>query len=231
MTAMTKALRLAPMLLLLAVAPAVAACEYVSREQVDLAHVLPPPPQPDSETQSRELREVLDLQAKRTPQQAERAVGDNKSAVKRFADAVGIDIGKKKLPRTAAFLKGVTSNASAVIPKDAWNRQRPFVVSTDVHPIGKTPKSASYPSAHATRGYLVALVLAEMLPEKRDALLARGREYGENRIIAGDHFRSDVEAGRRAAEAIEKAMLQSSSFRHDLANAKSELRPALGLAN
>src|SRR5262249_32947317 len=188
------------------------------------------PPAADSEAQKRELAVVLEAQGKRTPQQAERAVADNKSAPKRVADVLGLDVTKKKLSKTAALLKAVAADATAAIPKDAWNRHRPSAVGAEVKPIGKTPKSASYPSAHATRGYLVALVLAEMVPEKRAALLARGREYGDNRVAAGDHFPSDVEAGRLAATTIAAAMMQNKSFRHDLDEAKSELRHPLGLA-
>src|SRR5262249_60463286 len=133
---------------LLATASRAAAEPYVSRGQLELAHVLPGPPAADSEAQKRELAVVLEAQGKRTPQQAERAVADNKSAPKRVADVLGLDVTKKKLSKTAALLKAVAADATAAIPKDAWNRQRPFAVSAEVKPIGKTPKTAAYPSAH-----------------------------------------------------------------------------------
>ena len=42
---------------------------------------------------------------------------------------------------------------------------------------------------------LFAEVLAEIYPDQRDALLARGRQIGFDRIIGGVHYPSDVVAG------------------------------------
>lgn len=34
-----------------------------------------------------------------------------------------------------------------------------------------------------------------MVPEKRPQIMARAWEYGENSLVAGIHFRADIEAG------------------------------------
>jgi acid phosphatase (class A) len=68
-----------------------------------------------------------------------------------------------------------------------------------------------------------------MVPEKAVALFARGREFGDDRVILGVHFPSDVEAGRFAATALATALMQDPAFLKDFAEAKSELRRALGL--
>ena len=68
-----------------------------------------------------------------------------------------------------------------------------------------------------------------MLLEKRESLFARACEYGQSRVIAGDHFPSDVEAGRIAATAIAVAFMQKEEFLRDFAEAKAELRRELGL--
>ena len=82
---------------------------------------------------------------------------------------------------------------------------------------------------HATRGYLAAIILSNMLPEKSESLFARGREYGQNRVLAGVHFPSDIEAGRLAATAMVGAFMQNEKFMKDFAEAKAELRSVLGL--
>ena len=68
-----------------------------------------------------------------------------------------------------------------------------------------------------------------MVPEKSAALYARGAEYGLNRVLAGVHFPSDVEAGRISATVIAAAMMRNPNFQKEFEAAKIELRRALGL--
>ncbi|MNC95162.1 hypothetical protein D3C83_122130 [compost metagenome] len=67
-----------------------------------------------------------------------------------------------------------------------------------------------------------------MVPEKSVELFARGIETGDNRLIAGVHFPTDLVAGRRAAVAIAVALAANPTYQADLAAAKMELRTALG---
>jgi acid phosphatase (class A) len=87
----------------------------------------------------------------------------------------------------------------------------------------------SYPSGHAAFGMSCAILLAEMVPEQRDALFVRGRQYGLSRLIVGAHYPTDVEAGRVAAAVAAALMQQDAGFRGDLEAARLELRAALGL--
>ena len=48
----------------------------------------------------------------------------------------------------------------------------------------------------------MGMVLARMLPEKRDELYARIADYGHSRMIAGVHYRSDIDAGKVLGSAI-----------------------------
>jgi acid phosphatase (class A) len=134
-------------------------------------------------------------------------------------------------PTVAALFDKVRGDASVAFSagKDAWNRPRPFEVSTDVNPVGDRPGGSSYPSGASTNGYLTAILLADMVPEKARALFAHGREFGDDRVILGVHFPSDIEAGRLAATALATALLRDPAFMKEFAEAKSELRQALGL--
>src|SRR6185312_10394706 len=89
--------------------------------------------------------------------------------------------------------------------------------------------SASYPSAHATYGAALGVVLAEMIPEKKDAIYRRIQDYGYSRIVSGAHFRSDVYAGNVAGAAIAAALLNDENFRNQLKEIKGELRKDVGL--
>ena len=68
-----------------------------------------------------------------------------------------------------------------------------------------------------------------MVPEKAAALYARGREFGNNRIVLGVHFPSDIEAGRLAATAIAIALMENPAFIKEFDEARAPLRMALGL--
>ena len=84
-----------------------------------------------------------------------------------------------------------------------------------------------YPSGHSAWGWAVALVLAEMLPERADAILVRGRAVGEGRAICGVHNYSSIVAGQTVGAAIVAAEHRTPAFQADLAAAKAELQAAL----
>lgn len=59
--------------------------------------------------------------------------------------------------------------------------------------------SPSYPSGHTTYGYTESLVLALLVPERYQQMIARAAEYGNNRIVVGAHYAMDVLGGRAVA--------------------------------
>jgi hypothetical protein len=66
-------------------------------------------------------------------------------------------------------------------------------------PLMNLSNSPSYPSGHTTYGYMGSLVLAALVPERYQQMIARGAEYGNDRIIMGAHYAMDVIAGRTLA--------------------------------
>ncbi len=210
---------------------AAAEATFVTPDRFDLTKLLAPAPAPDSEQQKRDLADVLAVQKARTSAQADRALADASAGAFGFADVLGPNFNAEHLPLTAALLAKIRGDAAVAFSagKNAWNRPRPFEVSTQVDPVGERPGGSSYPSGNSTNGFVTAIVLANMVPEKAVALFARGREFGDDRVILGVHFPSDVEAGRLAATALATALMQDPAFLKDFAEAKSELRRALGL--
>ena len=87
--------------------------------------------------------------------------------------------------------------------KDRFQRPRPNqlfkAMGLKELPEQETAKSPSYPSNHALIGSFLADWLAERFPEQSVALKALGRQLGDLRVVAGSHFPSDIEAGRRLA--------------------------------
>lgn len=204
---------------------------YVTDPSFSLAKLLPPPPAADSEEQKRDLAEVLAAQKSRTPAQVEHAEADAKINVLHFTEALGKTLTAEQVPETAVFFRKVFNDSRLLFlaSKDVWKRQRPFLVSTEVMPIGERPPSSSYPSGHGVFGQLTAIILANMVPERSAAIYERSRVYGRNRVILGVHFPTDVESGQMAATAIAALMMQNPDFQKDFAKAKAELRQAIGL--
>jgi acid phosphatase (class A) len=59
--------------------------------------------------------------------------------------------------------------------------------------------------------------------------LARGKVIGENRIVGGVHYRSDVVAGEIAGSLLAGKILQNQDFRKDYEKSRVEIRNFLGL--
>ena len=76
----------------------------------------------------------------------------------------------------------------------------------------------------------MAVLLAHMVPEKKGTLLARGSSsFSENRIVGGDHYRSDVEAGEIAGALLAAELLKDPRYKDDYESSRRELRDLLDL--
>lgn len=234
---------------------------YLPLGQLDLIHLLAPPPTLHSAQEQHDIDAVLILQNERTEAQAKRAEDDAEINIFRFADVLGPEFTPSRLPTVAAFFRKINAERTRVTNpiKDCWERPRPFVGSGVVHPVGTMSQgvtnpqgtintaphdtnspclpvepissySYSYPSGHSTFGALAAILLADMVPEKRQEIFVRGWEYGHNRIVGGVHYPTDVEAGRVAAALIVSKMEENPAFETDRAAARNELRRALNFA-
>ena len=211
-----------------AVSRASPAARYLDAGSLDIARFLPPPPAAGSPGQAQDLAAVLASQAARTPAAVEAARLDQEVSVSRFAVILGPGFTAQQLPRTFALAGAACQETSFVIlaAKRHWDRPRPFRASPEVRPVVTNASGGSYPSGHAACGYLWSILLADLVPERRDALFARGIAYGENRVLGGVHYPSDVEAGRMAAAVIAAKLYDSAAFRADLAAARAELTAA-----
>ena len=113
--------------------------------------------------------------------------------------------------------------------KEHYQRRRPFLVEEGPICIAREDwlvAQGSYPSGHAASGWLWALVLSELAPDRADALMTRGRAYGESRVVCGVHYVSDIEAGRAVAAATLSRLRIDPAFRADMETARQELARA-----
>ena len=151
----------------------------------------------------------------------------------RFADALGSPPGftPSQLPLTRVLFERIAEDESQFLngAKDAFGRPRPFVTEKRLQPVVARPPTASYPSGHSTWAVACAIVLSDMVPERRAQIFARADEYAYNREVGGVHYPSDVAAGHLAGTALAASLLQTPRFLDDEAAAAAELRRALGL--
>ena len=205
--------------------PLIAGENYLETNQPDGIALLTSPPAPGSAEHAADLASVRTVFKART---AEELAGAEKRAslsIYNFNPAIGEFFVAGKFPKVDELMERVKTNSTPAInaPKEHWNRLRPYQVDSALT-VGKPERNASYPSGHATRGMEQALVLAELFPEKREAILEFGRKIGWDRVLIGKHFPTDVYAGRVLGQAIVREMMKSEAFQRDLAAAKAEVR-------
>ena len=63
-------------------------------------------------------------------------------------------------------------------------------------------KTPSYPSGHATQGYLLGMIYSERYPQHRKEFMKLGEDIAESRIIGKAHYPSDKKAGIELAEKL-----------------------------
>ncbi len=194
--------------------------------------IFPPPPARGSREERRELDELLALQRARTAADVEASRDDRRKDVDRFYAALGLDPrNPPRLPKLRSLMEDVEDDVSRYVraPKKKFARNRPYVVEPAIQPcIGDVAGDRSYPSGHATYGYAVAYLLAEMVPERHAALIERADAFARARMVCGVHFFSDLEAGRLGASWLVAHLLDSPEYQAAAAGARAELREALG---
>jgi acid phosphatase (class A) len=206
---------------------------YVDLSVLNAAKFLPSPPEPGSPANDAELADLHRIQDSRTPEQAARAKADeDEEDIFVYKTVFGPTFSADSLPLLAAINDHIKNEQGVVGAqlKQLFARPRPFQIDSTLHPVCElTTVHNSYPSGHGLTGYLSAFTLAEMVPEKRQEILARADDYAYQRMVCGVHYRSDIEASRRTSYIVFGYMMATPRFQRDLAAARIELRTKLGL--
>jgi acid phosphatase (class A) len=146
-----------------------------------------------------------------------------------FACTLGVPIDADRTPRLYRLLQRTLTDAgrSTAGAKNQYQRTRPFVAHEEPTCVpqdeARLRNNGSYPSGHTTIGWTWALVLAEVDPSRADAILARGRSFGESRLVCNVHWQSDIVEGRFMGSAVVSRLHGVAEFRRDVEAARKEL--------
>jgi hypothetical protein len=180
-----------------------------------------PPPTPDSPERAAELAEVKNL--KRTPVTNGKAIYwqfgqyGGPGLAHRFGDEIGKRLAEAGLDRNppraarAYALVHVAHYEGYIAAQDGkyhyWTA-RPNQFDPSITTVVPNPNFPTYPSNAAALGVASTLVLGHLFP--RDAVRFQGwaKEFGESRIWAGIHFRSDIEAGYEIGRQVGAAVIE-----------------------
>ncbi len=203
-------------------------------ETIDSVALIPPPPSPvKAGDPVNDADRIAYFEGKklRTAERGAQAILDANGSLIHlaFQDAFGVKITKEDTPKLYAFIKHLRSETGSLAPRGAkkkYNRIRPFVYYGEPtcykDDEARLSKDGGYPSGHSARGWAIALILAEINPANKDAILERGLDMGRSRVICGYHWASDVENARIIGAANVAALHSNPWFIRDLNAVKTE---------
>lgn len=195
--------------------------------QFSPAMLLPSPPARGSTQERAELAELHALIAAAPPARLDQARWDDSHEDPSIFDAVS---GRtlSTLPQTWALLKLVQAEAdrSANLAKTQFGRIRPWGVDPTLRACDAKPGSKplrSYPSGHGVLGYSAGYVLAQLMPSRAPAILARAADYALSREYCAAHFPSDLEASHVVGTVVAERLLGDPDLATRIAAARREL--------
>ncbi|WP_034493106.1 acid phosphatase [Afifella pfennigii] len=204
------------------IAPGILQGYLAENELLDSAAFVPPAPAADSGRQVLDTAWAVSMRALRDTPRWDMAIRDADlsfpAAVDAFSCALGFEITEADTPTLYLLLWRSLADIglSSYSAKNAYQRERPFMVGDT--PIC-TPEDeealrtdGSYPSGHTAIGWGWALILAQLAPDRTEALLDRGRAFGESRTVCNVHWYSDVVAGRLVGAAAVARLQADAEF-------------------
>ena len=203
---------------------------YVEATAIDYATLLPPAPAKGSALDESDRRIFLQTRHfKDTPRwlmAARDADAKTADMLQHFSCALDLELTATSAPQITKLAQNLSADAGRVAgsAKDFYKRDRPYLIDEGptCRPREDTGKSFDYPSGHATAGWAWASALAQVATDRAVPILARGRAYGESRVVCGVHNMTAVEAARLATTGVALLAQNSAQYQADLAAARAE---------
>ena len=198
------------------------------------AQFLPIPPQTTEASFYNDWQRYQWGKSMRNTERGRQAVADAVDTLdyytKIYSEPFGMIISQDNTPEIYTLMDRLlaTAHVCSEKSKSRLMRIRPFVEFNEPTPVPEDEKflrtNSSYPSGHTTQGWVMALVLAEINPDRQNEILRRGFEYGESRVIVGFHYQSDVDAARLITSTLVGRLHADDDFMNQLNKAKQEFQ-------
>ncbi|MEA5125920.1 acid phosphatase [Xanthomonas floridensis] len=210
---------------------------YLEKDQLpDSLRLVPPPPADSSAALANDEAVAKAMLALRDTPRWNLATQDAAlsfpAAATHFSCALGVQVDQASTPHLLRLLERSMRDASSSTSAAKAHFQRPRPFMRNAQPMctpdddASLRKNGSYPSGHTAIGWAWGLILSEIAPAQRDALLARGRAFGDSRLVCNVHWQSDVLQGRVMGAATVAALHGDPAFEKDLAAARKEIDAA-----
>ncbi len=190
---------------------------YLNTDKINVERIMPAAPLADSQTQAEDMAVMLWIQQVRTPEQIATAYQYSDLSIELYIDIIAADLEKDWKPETVRHMfDEVTTLIYPLVmeAKDKYGRVRPYGENLAIQPCVPLEETTSYPSGHSTYGLLFAYLLADMMPQHKEALIERGKLIGTCRVISGVHYPSDVLAGQRLGTALSEEILAGKKWEY-----------------
>ena len=153
------------------------------------------PPNENSVTTKGEVKELSKLPIR------EKFIKEKDDIKKSFESIVGKDeIIQKLINESAPIIMKIKKHHNRPRPKVIAKKMKTKMEDMEMASM-KTP---SYPSGHSVQGILIANVLADKYPNKKDKLKKMGRDISYSRRSARAHYKSDSLFGEQIGKDMYK---------------------------
>ena len=197
-------------------------------EMPNAVNYLPPPPDSASAHFAYDMSQYFWGKSIRDTERGQMAIEDADCSTSHlmeiYSPYMGVTLSATSTPAIYTMMSNALHTGGKGVSrcKNHYQRVRPFQRYGEEVATGESLGQTSYPSGHTNRGWLAALLLVEVNPAAQDAILKRGYEFGQSRVIVGAHWQSDVDAGRVVASACFARLHTDSTFLSQMAAAKAE---------
>jgi acid phosphatase (class A) len=207
---------------------------YLTKEeQLDSKEFVLPSPAENSARQAMDTAWADNMQTLRGTDRWDLAIKDADlhfpAPANVFSCALGIPVSEEDTPSLYMLLRRTLTDIGLApySAKNAYQRERPFMVRGETVCTPEDEEAlrqdGSYPSGHTSIGWGWALILTELAPDRAEAILARGRSFGESRNVCNAHWYSDVVAGRLVGAAAVAKLHASEQFRQAMDAARADI--------
>jgi membrane-associated phospholipid phosphatase len=180
------------------------------------AHRPTPPPMPGTARFQTDLDELRRLSTTRTAAQADTArywaTDAPSSRWEVFMETELASHRMSSMRAARALALASTAMADALIAcwdaKFVYWLERPITADTTLKTAISTPPFPSYPSGHSTQSAAAAEVFAYLFPDRAEFYRAKADEASVSRVLAGIHYRFDIEAGEALGRIVGQAAVE-----------------------